>query len=164
MSQKAEPTMNNQYNHLSFRSGLLLSLLLLSCLGCSGAKEDPRGDRIPVSGLIYYDGDPLTSARILFISESPEGKVKSAGIVREGIYQIPEQGGPVAGKARVEIYPTYPELEELEQLKKEAKKQGKLFKDPSSVKIPAAYNKNSKLTADITKDGKNTFEFKIESK
>lgn len=76
MSQKAEPTMNNQYNHLSFRSGLLLSLLLLSCLGCSGAKEDPRGDRIPVSGLIYYDGDPLTSARILFISESPEGKVK----------------------------------------------------------------------------------------
>ncbi|QDV50672.1 hypothetical protein [Gimesia fumaroli] len=148
----------------SIRYSLFLGLVLLSCVGCSGAKDDPRGKRFSVSGLVYYDGDPIASARILFISETSEGKVKSAGIVREGIYQIPEKGGPVAGKARVEIYPTYPEMEEIAQLQAEAKKTGKPFVDPSSVKIPAAYNKNSKLTAKITKDGKNTFEFKIDSK
>ncbi|WP_299467267.1 hypothetical protein [uncultured Gimesia sp.] len=142
---------------------LLLAFLLISS-GCSGAKNDARGERIPVSGLVYYDGDPLTSARILFISDTPEGKVKSAGIVREGIYQIPKQGGPVVGKARVEIYPTIPEMEELEQLLREAKKQGKPIQDPSKVKIPATYNKNSKLTAEITKDGRNMFDFKIEFK
>lgn len=146
------------------RSSLFFCLLFLSCIGCGGSKDDTRGERLSVSGLVYYDGDPITSARILFISETSEGKVKSAGIVRQGIYNIPEQGGPVVGKARVEIYPTYPELEELEQLKKEAKEKGKPFQDPASVKIPAAYNKNSQLSAVVTKDGKNTFDFKIETK
>jgi hypothetical protein len=59
---------------------LLLAFLLISS-GCSGAKNDARGERIPVSGLVYYDGDPLTSARILFISDTPEGKVKSSAKV-----------------------------------------------------------------------------------
>ncbi|QDT42594.1 hypothetical protein Pan241w_26800 [Gimesia alba] len=148
----------------STKSCLFLGLLVLSCVGCSGTKDDPRGERLSVSGLVYYDGDPITSARILFISDTPEGKVKSAGIVQQGIYQIPEEGGPVPGKARVEIYSTIPEMEEMTQLQAEAKKAGKPFVDPSDVKIPASYNKNSKLTAEITKDGKNTFDFKIESK
>lgn len=142
----------------------LLGLLFLNFVGCSGAKDDPRGERVSVTGMVFYDGDPIQSARILFISDTPKGKIKSAGIVRMGIFQIPEKGGPVIGKARVEIYPTTPELEELEQLQKEAKKQGKPFRDPSSVKIPAAYNKNSKLTAMVAKDGENEFEFKIKSK
>lgn len=149
---------------LNIKQSFLIGLLFLNCLGCSGAKDDPRGERVSVSGLVYFDEDPLTSGRILFISNTPEGKIKSAGIVSEGIFQIPVKGGPVTGEARVEIYPTYPEMEELAQLQEEAKKQGKPFKDPASVKIPATYNKNSKLTALVTKDGKNTFEFKIGSK
>ena len=157
-------TMNHIPSLSSAISSLLLVVLLVSSTGCGNNNNDSRGERVKVSGLVYYDDDPLTSARILFISDTPQGKVKSAGIIREGIYQIPEEGGPVAGQARVEIYPTYPELEELEQLKAEAQKQGKPFIDPSTVKIPAAYNKNSKLTADITKEGNNSFDFKIESK
>lgn len=149
---------------VNFRQGFVLAVLLLNCLGCSGTKDDPRGERVGVSGLVYYDGDPITSARILFISKTPQGTVKSAGIVHEGIYQIPEVGGPVIGEARVEIYPTNPEMEEFIEMQKKAKKQGKPFKDPARVIIPSAYNKNSNLTATITKDGKNMFEFKIESK
>lgn len=146
------------------RQHFVIGLLLLNCLGCSGAKEDPRGERVSVSGLVYYDEDPLTSARILFISETPEGKIKSAGIVSEGIFQIPQKGGPVVGEARVEIYPTIPEMEEFIEIQEKAKKQGKPFRNPASIEIPATYNKNSKLTAMVTKDGKNTFEFKLESK
>lgn len=156
--------MNQLFPVTYFKPGILLVALLLSCFGCSGAKDDPRGERHSVSGLVYFDGDPITSARILFISDTPKGKMKSAGIVRQGIYQIPEQGGPVVGKARVEIYPSIPEMEEVVQMQKQAKKRGKRFHAHSNVKIPAAYNRNSKLTAEITQNGKNTFDFKIESK
>ena len=161
---KAELIMKYSSPFKFARSSLHLSLLILFCFGCDEVNNNSRGERLPVSGLVYYDGDPLTSAQIVFISETPEGKMKSAGIVREGIFQIPEQGGPVAGTARIEIYPTIPEMEEMQQLMKQAKEQGKPFIDPSSVKIPATYNKNSNLTAEVTPDGNNRFDFRIESK
>lgn len=157
-------SMKQLFSNFITRQSFVIGFLLLNCLGCSGTKEDPRGERVSVSGLVYFDEDPLTSARILFISETPEGKIKSAGIVSEGIFQIPQKGGPVVGESRVEIYPTIPEMEEFIEMQEKAKKQGKPFKDPASIKIPVTYNKNSKLTAMVTKDGKNTFEFKIESK
>lgn len=155
-------------NHLSPNKNIgpifFFGLLFLNCFGCSGAKDDPRGERVGVTGMVFYDDEPIQNARILFISDTPQGKVKSAGIVRLGLFQIPQKGGPVIGEARVEIHPTTLELEELEQLQAEAKKEGKPFLDPTRIKIPAAYNKNSKLTAMVTKDGENEFEFKIKSK
>lgn len=141
-------------------TSLLLTLCLLNLNGCSREKGDPRGERVSVNGIVYSNGEPLPSARILFISDTPGGKVKSAGIVRLGIYQIPETGGPVIGKARVEIYPTLPEMEEFAARQKN---KGKRSKSPYEIKIPAAYNKRSELTAMVTNDGENSFDFQLKT-
>ncbi|HAH43582.1 hypothetical protein [Gimesia sp.] len=146
----------------SIKSVLLLAPLVCMSFSCSDSSSSSV-ERLKVSGTVLYNGDPLSSAKILFISETPEGTIKSSGIVRQGIYQIPAAGGPAVGKARVEIVSRTPELEEITQIKAEIKS-GKMLSNPLDLEIPDIYNKKSQLTALITKDGQNSFDFKIESK
>jgi len=141
----------------------LCALFLLTSTACNQSSSPYAGKRAKVSGIVYYNGDPLSSGKILFISESPEGNTKSSGMISHGIYQISEEGGPLTGKARVEIYPRTPELEELQKIQADIKS-GKALSNPLKIKIPEIYNKNSELTAEVTQDGKNSFDFKIESK
>lgn len=146
----------------SIKSALLFAALVCVGFSCSDSSNSSV-ERVKVSGTVLYNGDPLSSAKILFISETPEGLIKSSGIIRHGIYQIPASGGPPVGKARVEIVPRTPEFEELTQIKAEIKS-GKMLSNPLDLNIPNIYNKNSQLTAMVSRDGQNSFEFKLESK
>jgi hypothetical protein len=119
----------------------------LSLLGCSD-----KPSTYPVSGTVMFDGQPVTDGDIVF--RDVEDKVgPDAGKIKDG--QFTFRAKP--GKKKVEI------------------QANRLKKLPSGVTgpmgqtevplnyIPARYNTKTELTADVTADGANQYEFKMTS-
>lgn len=139
----------------------LSALLSISVLGCGSAKVDERGQRVSVAGQVQLDGQPLSRARIVFISDEGAGAVKATALIEDGVYSIAEAHGPLAGSARVEIHPELMELESLE-----AERGSDRYKPVATkaVNIPARYNSQSELSAPLASEGDNTFNFELASK
>ena len=139
---------------------VVLAVVSVSLSGC-GAKVDERGQRVGVSGKVTMDGQPLTRGRIVFISDEGAGAIKATALIENGTYAIDEKRGPLACGARVEIHPELLELGELE-----AARDGDRFKkiDIRPIVIPHRYNTRSELTAQISRDGENAFNFELASK
>jgi len=77
---------------------LLLPLGLGSLVGCGGGT---RPDRVPVSGRVTIDGEPLTFGSIRFIAEGP-GRPAMTKIDANGRFDFGAEG-VVVGKNRVEV-------------------------------------------------------------
>tara|TARA_R110002072_G_scaffold243821_2_gene403168 strand:+ start:196868 stop:197194 length:327 start_codon:yes stop_codon:yes gene_type:complete len=107
------------------------------------------------------DGQPLTKGRIVFVSDEGEGAVKATALIENGKYTIDKTRGPLASNARVEIHPELLELGELE-----VARGGDRFKtiDIRPIAIPHRYNARSELTAQLSEDGDNAFNFELASK
>jgi hypothetical protein len=137
----------------------VLSLALgLAHIGCSRSKDDlPRE---PVGGTVTIAGTPLPEAAIQF---TPTGETKATGVVakvEEGKFAIPREEGLVPGTYMVSI--SHAEQQEV----KSKKAAGPLPKNVKLGKeqIPARYNTQSKLTAEIKKGGVSDLSFPLESK
>jgi hypothetical protein len=131
-----------------------VGVLLLAFSGCG------QSDRASVSGRVTLDGQPLQSGSITFF---PTGNTKgpTAGdVIEGGIYSVSASRGPVAGQYRVEI--------------RSMRKTGRKIRVPVPAPpgtmmdelvsgIPAIYNDESTLTAEVIK-GKNHFDFDLKSK
>ena len=107
------------------------------------------------------DGLPLSNARIVFITDEGEGTVKSTGLIEDGTYAIDASKGPLASTARVEIYPELMELEAVE-----AARNGDRHKkvEIKPVSIPVRYNIRTELTAQLSPDNENAFNYELTSR
>jgi hypothetical protein len=137
---------------------VLYLALGLAHIGCSRSKDDlPRE---PVAGTVTMDGTPLPKGVIQF---TPTGETKATGRITEvedGKFSIPREEGLVPGTYRVSI--SHADQQEI----KSRKTTGSLSKSTRLGKeqIPARYNTQSKLTAEIKKGGVSDLNFPVESK
>jgi hypothetical protein len=115
----------------------LLGIILL--LGCS------RPETVEVSGMVTWDGAPIPNGDIVFAAIDPH-IAAAAGKISEGEFRFRCK----PGEKRVEIR-SY-------RLTGKKTSQGN---PAGEMYIPGRYNSESKLTADVTLHGKNSFEFPL---
>ena len=109
-----------------------------------------------------WKGEPLKQGRIQFQPAGPGGLAGGAGIA-DGSYLIPAAEGLVPGKYQVLIYGAADEAQKTSAGPAppgETPPPRKAVKDP----IPEKYNANSRLIAEVTKDGSNQFDFELADK
>lgn len=134
----------------------LIFLLVLALAGCGG-------DRVPVSGQVWLDEDPLAKGVIKFVPQQGVAGPQVATEIVEGNYEFDSTTGPVAGEHRVEIYveqPITPGLDDPEEYIRLGGPQGRVQEPPNGV--APEFNVASTLTADPG-DGNQSFDFRVTS-
>jgi len=132
-----------------------IASLLLLALGCG----EPAGpERFGAAGKVTLDGTPLHNASVVFEPRLESGVVTTAPIVN-GEFMWSADSGPTAGEYDVRINPHA--VEEAEAL---AIMQQKKRQPIEQVKLPPRYQRPGALSATITADGPNHFEFQLKSK
>ncbi len=126
-------------------------LVLASVSGCSPAASR----RAAVSGTIRVDGAPLKEGAIAFFPIQPTIGPSAAGVITDGLYDIPRAKGPVIGGNRVEI----------RAFRKTGRKSVDHWNpdEPGDEVISALgpeYNRDSTLARDI-RDGQNQLNFDL---
>ncbi|MDZ4821029.1 MAG: carboxypeptidase regulatory-like domain-containing protein, partial [Planctomycetota bacterium] len=105
---------------------------------------------LPLSGKVTFQGKPLAEGTISF--QPVDGPRSSGTNIKNGEFKIPADKGLPPGKYQVQI--SSPDHSKAKQAGA-----GRIV--PLPERIPEAYNTKSKLTVEITKDGKNDFSFDI---
>lgn len=131
---------------LLVRSQVLIAVLAMFLpAGCS---NEPR--LYPVSGSVSLDGQPVAGGDILFIS--PDGvRGPDPGKIKDGNYALKT----TKGKKRVEI--------SASKIRPGGARGGGGEPVPEEY-IPARYNMESKLNADVQPNDNNRFDFSLEGK
>jgi hypothetical protein len=149
---------------------ILVSITGLATAGCSGGDDDFPRERI--SGTVTLDGKPLETGRITFMPTETTGpSTASEAAIKNGAYEISVDQGLAPGPYRVTISSPVPMDAPP---KPAAAKPG--FDTvsgagaPDAVEevllreaVPAKYNAQTTLKADVTKGGKNEFPFDLKS-
>lgn len=117
---------------------------LLLAAGCG--QKGPA--TYPVSGTVTFDGQPIPEGRISFIPEGGKAAPDSVPI-QNGQFQLRVK----AGRHRVEITADRPT----------GKIDPVMGMAPRECYIPACYNSQSILTAEVKPDGPNQFPFELKS-
>lgn len=147
---------------VTFLGGLCLSLLA----GCG----DGRPERVPVTGRVTYQGEPVTNGTIYFWPD--DGPQARGNIAPDGSYRLrtfEKSDGAVLGRHTVtieakEVTAAGPEPQSMEE-------EFELFSDPNTEALPAprvrwlvperyADRSTSGLTAEVTPD-ENTIDFDL---
>ena len=131
----------------------------LSLLGCSGKSSD-----CTVSGTVMFDNQPVPDGDIVF--RDAEDKVApGTGKIKDGKFTFPVK----PGKKKVQIFAT--RLMKVPPEKTDALPPGipgmpgaKSQTERPLNYIPMRYNTTTELTADVTADGPNQYEFKLTSR
>jgi hypothetical protein len=128
----------------------------IALTGCGGATDDlPRQ---AVAGAVKLDGQPLKEGMIQFQPTEPGIATAQGAGITDGTYSVAKSEGLVPGKYLVMISSTPPPAPQPP---------GGMPGDPvgpPKEKIPANYNAKSTLTAQVTKEGPNKFDFDLSSK
>jgi hypothetical protein len=119
---------------------IALLMALFMTLGCSSPET------VEVSGTVTWEGAPIPHGDIVFFSADPHIPAVAGKIV-DGAYAF--QSKP--GEKRVEI-----------QSYRLSGKKTPAGKPIGEMYIPERYNVNSTLTANVTLDGGNQFEFNLQ--
>lgn len=135
-----------------------LFLLTTLCLaGCGGGGSD--FDRAEVGGKVTVNGEPLEEGTIEFLPTGETPGPSVGGVIEKGEYEIPSEKGPAVGTHQVKI----------EAMRKTGRKvmggppgEESLI-DERKPFIPANYNSQTTLTADIQSDT-NQADFELEIK
>jgi len=132
------------------RSRLLLSLALLwgisgFIIGCSSQAAGP--EMVAVSGKVTIDGNPLSDGNIIFDPQDGKG--------------IPVQAGISSGAFTCQVPPGM-KVVRIQSTQTSSEK-GPYGEDVSISIIPAQYNTNSDLTAEVKANG-DAFEFDLTTK
>ena len=123
-------------------------LLLLA--GCGGA-----GGREGLEGTVTLDGQPLAEGSIRFHPiDGTEGPT-AGGKIENGEFSLLPQGGTFPGKYQVEITSTRKTGQQIPAAL------GDGMVDEYEQYLPARYNTQSELTAEVTESGANRFEFDL---
>ncbi len=130
-------------------------LIAMTLAGCGGAST---GGRLPISGEVQLDGQPLDQGAIHF-EPSVEEKVKvdTGAVITNGKYQLTAEHGLVPGKYIVSITSSTKDTRTADQIMQAGSEAG-----PSKERISSKYNSQTTLNIDV-KPGTNKFDFKVES-
>lgn len=102
-----------------------------------------------VTGTVTFDGQPLPDGDILFQPADPKYG-PDAGKINDGKFTLPVR----PGSRKVEI----------RAVRMVPGKKGPMGEDAHEDYIPAQYNDNTTLTADVQPGSKNEFSFQLTSK
>jgi hypothetical protein len=133
-------------NLMNYRLFLLLTVLpvLIAATGCG-----PTGPKLyPVSGTVSWNGKPLPEGDIIFAPASP-GELEDAGKIVAGKFAF--QARPGAKKVKIMAN------------RSEGPVDPQMGLAPRVQYIPPQYSSAEKttLTAEVTENGKNEFEFTL---
>lgn len=137
----------------TLRSALvaLPGLLALVLAGCGDAS------RQPLQGSVTLDGRPLQAGYIRFRPEPGSSSPTAGGAVAAGTFSIDRNGGPMAGRFRVEITASRPVGRTTIDIET-----GERVQDLEQY-LPPRYNSKSELEVEVTRRGDNTFQFDLQS-
>ena len=124
-----------------------IAVILTSFVGCSSSEPQPQP--LPVTGTVTMGGKPLASGRIAF----------------RGKDQPPIGGEIVNGKYECRAWPgpTVVEVRAYRSVKRAQHVPG--MSDTEEINyIPARYNDESTLHAEVSPDGTNSFNFELSSR
>ncbi|WP_437206848.1 hypothetical protein [Planctomicrobium sp. SH664] len=119
---------------------------LLSLVGCG--KTDVRPE-YPVVGEVTFDGSPVSDGRITFRQTTGEERAFS-GRIEEGKYSLTAEPGPMS----VVITAARPSGK-FDRSNDVPVPLGEMY-------IPAKYNSETTLTAEVAATDKNVFDFKLD--
>jgi hypothetical protein len=137
---------------------LLIAVFSLLCnLGC-GSKGVPGYKA--VSGSVTLDGQPLDQGLIQFQPQGGGG-VNGSARIEAGKYALPEGGGLPVGSYKVAISSTNAPAATSSDPMEAMNQAGKA---KAEERIPAQYNSKTTLTATVTDNGEQVFNFDVKSK
>jgi len=113
--------------------------LLMLNLGCGPSNPDGR---VSVSGTVTWNGEPVKTGNILFLSTS-KGKSSGGGIV-EGEFKLPAHKGVPLGNYKVKITAGRPSGRKVRDSDYPDQ-----FIDDIEQYIPSRYNDKTELTIDV---------------
>jgi hypothetical protein len=147
-------------------------LAIMLTAGCGGEDSLPR-ERL--SGTVTLDGRPVEKGTIQFMPlDQANAATSTAAIITAGAYEVPTGQGLLPGPYQVTI-------SSVEEAKGPTAKpkvrrgpgydpvggtgvEGAPPEAPTRQLIPARYNANTTLKADVAKGGKNVFDFPLTTK
>lgn len=130
------------------------------CLaGCGGPKN--KHGRLPFSGTVTLDGQPLMGGLIVFEPKSGQ-PTQSGGMISNGAFDVPEAAGAAPGMYSVAIYsgaepPTgnfQPGTPEYEAAARQA----------PGERVPRKFNIDTTLTREVKAGEENKFTFELTTK
>jgi hypothetical protein len=128
--------------------------LLATVAGCSGESGPPR---LPVSGEVKLDGQPLTSGKITFAPL--EGGVGAFGEITDGVYRFGGSDGPSSGRHHVEIVAVTPTGKRVPS----TDLPGETVEEVRNL-IPPRYNARTELQVEVKPDADNAFRFDLSTR
>ena len=131
----------------------VLGICLTVLAGCG-----QTSDRCMLEGTVTVDGQPLAEGNIRFLPQPGTGGPSAGGKIMDGRFSIARLDGTFAGEFRVEITASRKTGRQVESPFAPGR-----FTDESVQYLPAQYNSQSELTAQVTDDGANRFEFTLSS-
>ncbi len=145
--------------HLKYRC-LLFCLIALVVVGGCGRGGD-KYDRLPFSGTVTLDGQPLASGYIVFEPKSGQ-PTQSGGMISGGKFDVPRKSGAVAGKYSVAIFSGVDSSTSNVE-------PGTLEAEMAALKgkgerVPRKYNIDSILTVEVESGKDNVFPFDLTNK
>jgi hypothetical protein len=124
------------------------TLLVAIWLAGAGCGAGPPAQAV-VHGRVTYRGKPIEQGKIVFHPMAPL-KARPAGAdIVNGSYAI-KQDGPVLGKHRVEIQAYRKTGRKVPDLRGDVSVPNRPLVDETVALLPASFNVESTLTADIT--------------
>ncbi len=128
------------------------------CVVVCGCNHDGRQ---PLEGTVALDNQPLPAGDITFFPLSGTPGPTAGGKIIDGHFSIPAEGGTMAGTFRVHITAQRKTGKQVfdptAQMMDPNAKNGMI--DQYEQYIPARYNQQSELTADVVQGSHKSFEF-----
>ena len=129
---------------------------VLASLGCGPG--NPLG-RLPISGQVTLDGEPLNDGAIQF-APAENDRPGSGAPILNGRFSIDELHGLPPGQYRVMIFS--PDSAQPDPMEPAGGAAGD-FIPPSTERIPVRYNIDTTLEIEVIEDGPNDFEFTLDA-
>lgn len=114
-------------------------------------------DRLPLQGTVTFDGKPLATGVIQFIPGEGTAGPSAGGEIQDGHYTVSAEKGVFAGTFRVEIISN-------QKTGTQTRSAGGQVADDVRNIVPAQYNVASTLSADVSSEDGNSFDFELRSK
>jgi hypothetical protein len=135
-------------------SFLFLAVAVLTATGCN----DNKLGRLPVSGRVTFEGQPLDLGTIDFRPPPGTGGVGSGAAIRGGQYAIEAKRGLPPGKYEVRIFSSKDDTSPLP----EGVEPGGMR--PAIERLPPRFNVETELEITVQTGAENKFDFDIPSK
>src|SRR4051794_20919306 len=120
----------------------------LASAGCGGAADDfPRE---PISGQVVLDGRPLETGLITF-TPAGGGEPVVSGVIKDGGFTLDRGDGPSPGTHRVDVWARKPTGKKVRNPDERGQ-----FIDETREIVPARYNLNSELKAEVKQGSGNS--------